>query len=473
MSITGSIIKKELREMSRERIIRISGISLVLLLFFSLVMSVAYNKAINRQISAANELSRDLWEAQGPKNQHSAAHYGVYLFKPRAANAFWDHGIDKFVGSSLLIEPHGRNRSEFKPAEDSPLIAKWGELSPAFVMLVLLPLLIIWLCAGSVAKERESRTLHFALSQGIDWRKLLFAKALSRWIIVGALAIPAMIVMGIVLYMTTGGGGFDLISFFMLALSYLLFLGVFIQLGVALSARLRSTAATTIAMLGFWLCVVWIIPRVAAEASEAVVETGSGWAFDQTLDGDIAANGIKRHDQSNPQTRKFTEATLKKYGVDKVEDLPVNFNGLILQESEEFNDVIIDQAYDNLYAGYRQQAGVMQYFGLISPFISAKQLSMGLCQTDLLSYLHFDSEANRYRKEFNRSLNTDLINSGPMSSERVVREETFWKEVPGFEYQTISRTEILRNYAPSILLLTGWFIFSGLFLFTAKPKLSQ
>jgi ABC-2 type transport system permease protein len=466
------IIRKELQELLRERLLQIAVLALAALLITSLSLSYAYHQTLSEQTEAASALARTHWEEQGAKNQHSAAHYGIYLFKPRSVLAFWDPGVDPYVGATTYIEAHKRNQPLFKPVEESPLLARWGQLTPAFVMLFLLPLLIVWLCAGSISRDREQGTLRFVLSQGVPWRTLLLGKTLSRWVVVLALAMPAFGGM-LVLFSGFGSRGLPLAETGLLLLVYLAYLGVFIHLGVAISARVSRSTMAVLLMLAFWVVNVWMLPKLATNLAEWAYPIPTGESFQQALAEEIEAKGIRRHDPNNPRTIAFTQQTLDKYGVDSIEALPVNFNGLILQAAEDRNDAIFDQHYQALFDQYGRQLHLTKYAGLLSPFWQARQLSMGLCQTDLWANLDFQAATDRYRKQFIRALNEDLIQSGPVreDGERYVRDQAFWQTVPDFAYQAPSLALTWTHHALSGLILLGWLLLSGLLLGMSREKI--
>lgn len=465
-----AIVKKELKEIFRERLLQVAGVSLLVLLGLSLAISYSYNRMLDSQLEAANETARQHWEAQGNKNQHSAAHYGIYLFKPKSVLAFWDHGIDKYVGSTIYTEAHKRNHPHFKPVEDSPMLAKWGELTPGFILLYLLPLLLIWLCAGAVSGERERQTLTIVLSQGVSWRQLLIAKAISRWVVGLLLVLPAFAGMALLLSQIDNTIQGSMVTWGALLLTYLLYIGIFIHAGIAISARASSTTASTMALLGLWLISVWVLPRLGASLAEKLYPAPSETSFDTAIAAAIDQEGIKRHDPTNPRTIEFTQKTLAEYGVDSVEALPVNFNGLILQAAEERNDVIFDKHHQALDKRYRQQTKVIQALGILSPFIPARHLSMGLCQTDLRAAVDFQEQADRYRKRFIKALNKDLIESGPVKPQRFVQDRSFWKKLPSFSYDLPGIGFAIRHHWQNVITLLLWFALSIGVLYFSKPK---
>ena len=64
---------------------------------------------IQRQHAQAQQATRDQWLGQPPKNPHSAAHYGLYAFKPKTRLSMVDTGIDPYVGVAAWLEAHKQN----------------------------------------------------------------------------------------------------------------------------------------------------------------------------------------------------------------------------------------------------------------------------------------------------------------------------------------------------------------------------
>jgi ABC-2 type transport system permease protein len=49
---------------------------------------------VSAQHELARRATREQWLHQGVKNPHSAAHYGVYAFKPKMPLSLVDQGVD-------------------------------------------------------------------------------------------------------------------------------------------------------------------------------------------------------------------------------------------------------------------------------------------------------------------------------------------------------------------------------------------
>ena len=97
------------------------------------------------------------FDAQPNRHPHRMVHYGHFAFRPLDPLAAFDPGIDAFAGSVIYLEGHRQNSANFADVRQSSLLLRFGQLTPAFVLQTLLPLLLIVLGAGIIARERETR----------------------------------------------------------------------------------------------------------------------------------------------------------------------------------------------------------------------------------------------------------------------------------------------------------------------------
>lgn len=185
-----TIAIKELRDTWRDGRFRIGGALLVILLAAASVLAWQQTERTRAERAAAAELDRKNWLEQGEKNSHSAGHYGVYAFKPIAPLSAFDRGVEPYVGSTVFLEAHRRNSAAFLPAQDATNMRRFGELTAALSLQVLVPLLIVLLAFGSLAAERERGTLRQLLSLGVDPQQLVLGKFLGIGFALALLLVP-------------------------------------------------------------------------------------------------------------------------------------------------------------------------------------------------------------------------------------------------------------------------------------------
>ncbi|MGH9381315.1 MAG: ABC transporter permease [Thermoanaerobaculia bacterium] len=140
-----------------------------------------------RQVAAARQADRTAWLDQGSRNPHSAAHFGQYAFKPTSPLTWVDRGVDAETGVALWMEAHYQDPASFRPAADRTALARFGELTAATVLRLLVPLIIVLIAFGAVAGERERGTWRHQLAQGARARDLVLGKLIGLG---GALLVP-------------------------------------------------------------------------------------------------------------------------------------------------------------------------------------------------------------------------------------------------------------------------------------------
>ena len=146
------ILRKETKELLRDGRVRIALFITLLLLGVAVWISAQQYRQVNEAYAVANAAERKVWDNQGEKNPHSAAHYGTYAFKPKFPLSLVDQGVDKYAGTSIFLEAHKRNEAQFSAAIDQTGLARFGDLTPDFVLLFIVPLLIILLGYNSFTK---------------------------------------------------------------------------------------------------------------------------------------------------------------------------------------------------------------------------------------------------------------------------------------------------------------------------------
>ena len=451
--MTRHVVRKEFTDMLRDGRFRWCSILVGALLLVSLGHGWIQAREAQQELAAAQATARDHWESQGEKNPHSAAHYGIYAFKPRLALSFVDEGVDPYAGTSVWLEAHRQNDFLLRPAQDATAAQRVGALTAAQVLQHLVPLLIILLTFGALAGERERGTLRQLLSTGIGRRELAVGKSLG---IAGALAlllVPAAVVGAAALVVgSPGPAASPLARGTVLAGVYLAYFTAFLALSLAVSAWARSSRTALVILLGVWVMNGLVAPRVAVDLSKWLHPTPSAVEFARTMERELA-DGVQ--EIPRPDRAALTERLLNQYGVERVEDLPINESGIYLQESEEFGNRIFDRNYGALWDTFERQGSVHETLAVAAPLLAVRTLSMGLAGTDVEQHRHFATAAEAYRRDMMRRMNGDLAENS-RSGEVYLAGPELWEEVPPLEYDAPTLGWVLGNRLLSLVVLGIW-----------------
>ena len=188
----GRIARTELRVALRDGRVRWTRGVLLALLVATGAEGWRRSVEIRMERAWAQQLVREQWLGQRPKDPHAAAHFGTYVFQPISALAFLDPGVLDRVGLAGFLEAHRRNEFRYRPAADAPAIPWFGPLTPAAVLQQLVPLVLLLLTYAAVAAERESGMLGQLRSQGVPLGAIAVGKVLGLAGILGLVLLPPL-----------------------------------------------------------------------------------------------------------------------------------------------------------------------------------------------------------------------------------------------------------------------------------------
>lgn len=457
MKKTGTILtiaKKEYREASRNKILWLFAGITWLLIIFAAFAGWQRQKGIGIQKQKATALFRHEWEEQ-EANPHSAAHFGTYLFKPSSVLEIYDHGLNSYLGNTYRVEAHVQHEVNHSEAEHADTNLRFGELSVAMVLQLLLPLMILLMSFSSITREREGNTLKILMIQGGRPARLVWGKLLGIYAIVLTVVVPALLLLAIPLMVSDMQPGSPL-RFALFVLTYLVYFFLFTVIGLFISAISRSSNTALATSLGIWVLLAVLLPRATIRWIDSAYPLPSRYEFNRTI-SQAYQQGMDKDGTSAERWKKFMQETLKKYGVDTVTKLPVNFDGLAMQMGEDYNSKVYDRFAGQVEQLIKKQQTRLEQWSILNPFQAMQQLSMGMAGSDYFHHLYFHHQARSYRDEFVRTLNLDLANSGSayLSYNYTVGPD-FFKRMKDFIYQPPSLKEVIRFHQWSLFSITFW-----------------
>lgn len=461
-------INKELKELLRDGRVRISLFIVLLLLGVAVWISSRQYQHNNRDYAAAKLSERAVWEGQGEKNPHSAAHYGTYAFKPKYPLSLIDQGVDKYVGTSIFLEAHKRNEAQFSAATDQTGLARFGDLTPDFILLFIIPLLIVLLGYNAFTKERELGTHSLLKSAGAKGWKIVLGKWTALFLPILTLTAVLLLLAGLLLSNLTDYGVFQWSSLAVMGLVYLLYYAVFTNLVLWVSHWAKRSGISLVISLSLWIVACLAAPKAASNIAEArhPYPTRQEFAANVIKDKDAGLDG---HNPWSKQAKLLEEQVLKEYGVDSLQQLPFNFNAYLAQKGEEHEAEVYFKHYNYLKEQYENQSGTYRSLALLSPFLPARFLSMAIARTDYTTHWDFSDAAENYRIATQKFLNNNTAQNTTYGESGYKASAEFWQELPQFDYQPPALGQILANNRSNLTILGIWTLFSfGLLFFTAK-----
>lgn len=451
------IARKEFTDMIRDGRFRWAAAIVFGLLLMSLAMGWKHYREVSAQRDEASRAMREQWLTQGEKNPHSAAHYSIYAIKPKMPLSLIDRGVEPYTGVAIYLEAHSQNDFLYRPARDATALQRFGELTASVVLQLFVPLLIIILSFSAFAGERESGTLRQVLSLGVRKRDLAYGKALGVTAALALLLVPAATlgVLALSLSATDGAPSSSGAQLALMAGGFLLYFAIYVGVSLAVSALAPSSRLALVILLGFWIVNGFAAPRVASDLAKRVHPSPSAFEFTRLVNQDLK-NGIDGHSPEDRRRAELEARVLAQYGVGRVEDLPVNFDGIVLQESEEYGNRIFDKHYASLWETFERQNRLQQGFGLLAPLLAVRSLSMGLAGTDWAQHRDFAAAAESYRRMLVKTMNEDMIRNSRTGDTEYRAGRELWERVPEFRYSLPPAAQVLRGQVLSVAALLAW-----------------
>ena len=460
-----SIILNEWKILVRNR-----SIVYVSLVFMLSIISVVWmgnlqSKNQSQAQIAAEKHIRAQWDNLEPMNPHRAAHYGVYVFKPISILNSLDDGVSSITGNVLKLEGHVQNEIVHSEASQSIAISRFGKLKPSTILQYMVPLFLIFLSFGSISNDKETGRLKLIALQGVSLEKLVLSKSLSIW-----LYGLGLLIFSIILQLLLGSSSADFgtrIGFILI--SYGLYYFIVVCLSTYISASFKNNTSAISLLLATWILWTIFLPKIWGNTAEKVHPLPSRQNFILQMKED-RSKGIDGHNPTDERRSKLKEEYLARYNVDSLSQLPINFDGIVMQADEEYGNQVWDKHFGNNYLIYQKQKRLYQLSGLLNPFSSLQNLSMGFCGSDMIHHLDFLKKAELYRRYLIKTLNDKHAHGGSKTGEwRWTVDNTFFRSVKTFEYQTMKIKDQIENYYIDILSLIVWVLFSG-FLIRYKIK---
>ncbi len=191
--------------------------------------------------------------------------------------------------------------------------------------------------------------------------------------------------------------------------------------------------------------IVWV-SDLAVPPSDAV----SAVTFNTGLERDLADTKAL-----DARVAGLRTSLLRQYGVKTVDDLPINFRAVSLQENEAHGHAIFEKHFGRLFDAIERQDAAYEWGGLIAPLLAVRTLSMSLAGTDFAHHRHFTDAAERYRRAMVGAMNGDILTHPTAAGAEYLAGAGLWKTVPPFRYDTPPASWALGHRRTSIMLLAA------------------
>jgi len=252
--------------------------------------------------------------------------------------------------------------------------------------------------------------------------------------------------------------------------AYALYLAAILAGCLAVSAVAPTARAALATLLVCWAANAVLAPRLASDLAQRVLPTPKLVEFETAMNKAVQ-EGLDGHNPRNDRLQAFAQETLKKHGKTRIEELPFNFNGLVMLESERMANEVFDHHFGKLWDRLEAQDRTVTWTGLVAPLLGLRSASMALAGTDFTQHRHFSIAAEQHRRDFVRVLNEDMMNNTDGGHHGGTAGRALWEKLPAFRYDPPPPAHALRAATPGLMVLLLWAAGAWAALLLVAPRL--
>lgn len=473
MSAAFRIAREEWRALFRDRAATAGLLLLIVLACVAALTAHEHQRAAEADRVRYQARANHEFDAQPDRHPHRMVHYGHFLFRPLNPLAAFDPGIDVFTGNTLFLEGHRQNSANFGDVRQASMLVRFGQLTPAFVLQILAPLLLVFVGHGAIARERESGTLRILLAQGARSGQVVLGKLMALSAFGGLALLPALAALSWL--SATTDAAWQLAA--VLAAGYAAWLALWALMVVMVSMLAARARDALLVLLTVWAVTVILLPRWVPDMVNSAIALPTRFEDAINVQREYIALG-DAHNPDDPKFKQFRENLLRQYGVTRVEDLPVNYKGVLSMEGERMSSELFNRYAAATFALQARQAGLVDAFGWISPTLALRRLSMTAAGTDLVNYRAFLEQGEDYRYALIQGLNRVQIEKISYADDTTAGKENrvsheHWRAFPAFDYQPAPLGEALAAAAAAGAVLLAWLAAVGALVWLLCGRLGR
>lgn len=440
-----------------------AGGMIVVLLLTALAIGYEHRQQAVAEQRAAQSADYADWLKQGRRHPHDAAHQGMHAFKPEAALALIDPGINPYIGSTIWLQAHRQSDVMFRPAQDATGLQRFGDLSAAWILQVLGPLLVIVLGFNAFAGEREQGILRQAMSLGLPASRMLWGKATALGLSLLMLLVPAGVIAGVAAMLGADPGthGDTLLRFSWLLLCYCLYFAVFIFLTLGVSALASTSRVAITVLLALWIGNAVIAPRVMAELSRRLYPTPTQLLFNQQLGADLK--------ETSDRLWMANFGTTERWG----RDVPLSKWGRALQLDDHASYAVYDRHFGRLWDTWERQQSVQEWSGALLPMLAMRALSSNAAGTDFGHHRSFTTAAEQHRRLIQNIVSDDLVQHADVLGGQHFAYQSgpeLWQRIPALAYHPPAAAWAIERSGRSLLSLCSALMLALVFAWQATAR---
>jgi len=378
------------------------------------------------QVAQVTQRSQQDWQSQPDRHPHRVSHYGDFVAKPIHPLSVIEPGILDQSGHLVYLEAHRLNSANFNPATEATSLGRFPLITPAMIVQWWMPLFLIMIAYATITTEKVSGTLTYMRGNGTLAWDIAWGKWLALFVPLAFLLLLQAALTAIWIW-TSDQAMLRLSTLF---LAQLLYIAGWCMVVILVSWRSRYLHSALLTLLLCWVCVCIIFPRGLANVAQIYHPTQPRAESEYHAELKLKSIGDS-HNPDDPHFAEFKANLLKQYGVTRTEALPVNYNGLLMQEGERLTTQVYREQQSMHNQHLNKQNEAIHLWLWLTPSLALQYLQMASSGNDLAHHQAFLQQAEERRYQLIQYLNqihTEKVHQHDDKNTRVSAD--FWKNAP-------------------------------------------
>jgi ABC-type transport system involved in multi-copper enzyme maturation permease subunit len=342
---------------------------------------------------------------------------------PPEALSIFGKGINDQVGNRVKIWlgdmptlPAGKT-----DAGDNPFLATFFSIDFVDIAAIIFSLLALIFSYDAFTREKEDGTLKLQMSNSLARSTYLVGKLLGILLTLLPILVFSFL-LSAVLILVSRNVAFSAVEWGRIALLFalsLLYLAVFVFIGLFVSARSKTSVTSLVLCLFLWVFFVFLVPNVSANFAESFVRVQSRDNLDRVLTdldrelGEKISQAYKA--QGIPEGMSCQWCSMGDDGyMETYGNSRPNFE--LFRRKAAISEPLRIQYADRRWASEKafldslaRQARAAENLSLVSPAGVFRTIASAVCATDLMSHESRMDRTRQYRETFVRFLEAKNI----------------------------------------------------------------
>lgn len=412
----------ELRAAWRTDTLRRLLLAVVLVIGTSTLLGTLDNARFAQQAHTGNRAVADAWRAMPAANPHAVAHVGTVIFRPRPPLAGLEPGVLPHFGAVIRLQAHQRIRISGVPVEmDGVSVA----LSPARLVQLVLPLLLVLAGTTLMMIAAESPLASLAAACGLTTSARVFAATvLMLAAAAGVTALLCLAAMGATALSSSaddvlGAAGWGVLHFpFFLGWAWT---GVVVRLLLP-----RESLAVATACL-IWAISTLLVPYALTRTGAHLYPLQRQHAVD-SLERAARVDAVRAHATDVDANARLRDSVLHAYGVKTLEQLPVNFDAILMNADEVAGARASASAREAVERALAAQHRVRRIAAVVAPMLAMQDASMQVAGTHVAHAMTDEAMLEAARLRLMQRLNDDMATASRTGDWNYRAERTLWQQ---------------------------------------------